>query len=59
MCSVLRCVLEDKTKTLEVTKLFSGKKSQHCFVSVFSSHLLWTSSALDVPAGVTQERGHT
>ena len=26
---------------------------------VFSSHLFWTSSALDVPAGVTQEVGHT
>ena len=23
-----------------------------------SSHLLWTSSSLDVPAGVTQEEGH-
>ena len=28
-------------------------------VCVFSSHLFWTSSALDVPAGVTQEEGHT
>ena len=28
-------------------------------VCVFSSHLLWTSSSLDVPAGVTQEEGHT
>ena len=26
---------------------------------VFSSHPLWTSSSLDVPAGVTQEEGHT
>ena len=26
---------------------------------VFSSHLFWTSSSLDVPVGVTQERGHT
>ena len=26
---------------------------------VLSSHLLWTSSSLDVPAGVTQEEGHT
>ena len=26
---------------------------------VFSSHLFWTSSSLDVPAGVTQEEGHT
>ena len=27
-------------------------------VCVFSSHLFWTSSSLDVPAGVTQEEGH-
>ena len=26
---------------------------------MFSSHLFWTSSSLDVPAGVTQEEGHT
>ena len=28
-------------------------------VCVFSSHSLWTSNSLDVPAGVTQEEGHT
>ena len=28
-------------------------------VCVFSSPLFWTSSSLDVPAGVTQEEGHT
>ena len=27
-------------------------------VCVFSSHSFWTSSTLDVPAGVTQEEGH-
>ena len=26
---------------------------------VFSTHSFWTSSSLDVPAGVTQEEGHT
>ena len=26
---------------------------------VFSSHLFWTSSSLNIPAGVTQEEGHT
>ena len=26
---------------------------------VFSSHSFWASSSLDVPAGVTQEEGHT
>ena len=29
------------------------------FLCVFSSHSFWTSSSLDVPAGVTQEEGHT
>ena len=28
-------------------------------VCVFSSHSFWTSSSLDVLAGVTQEEGHT
>ena len=28
-------------------------------VCVFSSHSFWTSSSLDLPAGVTQEEGHT
>ena len=28
-------------------------------VCVFSSHSFWTSSSLDVPAGVTREEGHT
>ena len=35
---------------------------QHTYcvcVCVFSSHSFWTSSSLDVPAGVTQEEGHT
>ena len=31
----------------------------HTYMCVFSSHSLWTSSSLDVPAGVTQEEGHT
>ena len=31
----------------------------HVCVCVFSFHLFWTSSSLDVPAGVTQEEGHT
>ena len=38
------------------------KYSQHTqllCVCVFSSHPFWTSSSLDVPAGVTQEEGHT
>ena len=40
-------------------------KFNHCgccccyCVCVFSSHPFWTSSSLDVPAGVAQEEGHT
>ena len=30
-----------------------------CSVCVFSSHLFWISSSLDVPAGVAQEESHT
>ena len=30
-----------------------------CVLCVFSSHSFWTSSSLDVPAGVTQEEDHT
>ena len=30
-----------------------------CVLCVFSSHSFWTSNSLDVPAGVTQEEGHT
>ena len=30
-----------------------------CVCVVFSSHSIWTSSSLDVPAGVTQDEGHT
>ena len=28
-------------------------------VCVFYSHSFWTSTSLDVPAGITQEEGHT
>ena len=30
-----------------------------CVCCVLSSHPFWTSSSLDVPAGVTHEEGHT
>ena len=36
-----------------------GVLNLHVCVCVFSSHPFWTSSSLDVPAGVTQEEGHT
>ena len=34
-------------------------QSSYYVCVVFSSHSFWTSSSLDVPAGVTQEEGHT
>ena len=40
-------------------KLYTFKMIVHVRVCVFSSHPFWTSSSLDVPAGVTQEEGHT
>ena len=38
--------------------MYSIQRAYVC-VCVFSSHSFWTSSSLDVPAGVTQEEGHT
>ena len=44
-----------------ISKMMEKKQSDwHCYcVCVFSSHPFWTSSSLDVPAGVAQEEGHT
>ena len=42
---------------VRITKAQSG--DHYLIVCVFSSHSFWTSSSLDVPAGVTQEEGHT
>ena len=39
-------------------KYIVGDKPTVMFVCV-SSHLFWTTSSLDVPAGATQEEGHT
>ena len=36
-----------------------GNLTRLIHVCVFSSHSFWTSSSLYVPAGVTQEEGHT
>ena len=44
--------------TYDIISLFLIFMVLHC-VCVFSSHPFWTSSSLDVPAGVTQEEGHT
>ena len=43
---------------LDAFRLFFKNCCTSC-VCVFSSHPFWTSSSLDVPAGVTQEEGHT
>ena len=36
-----------------------GSERELCVCVVFSSHSFWTSTSLDIPAGVTQEEGHT
>ena len=41
------------------TVLYKADSATVCVLCVFSSHPFWTSSSLDVPAGVTQEEGHT
>ena len=43
----------------QTRKKFAVAVTFHVCVCVFSSHPFWTSSSLDVPAGVTQEEGHT
>ena len=47
-------------------KNYNKRKERHFIslgrgvcVCMFSSHSFWTLSSLDVPAGVTQEEGHT
>ena len=60
MC-VSKCLLVVGHKTLPVleqTKILFGFFFCNVYVCVFSSHSFWTSSSLDVPAGVTQEEGH-
>ena len=39
--------------------IYITKTGSPMCVCVFSSHPFWTSSSLDVPAGVTKEEGHT
>ena len=45
-------------RAAEVTGTHRLEYTRMC-VCVYSSHPFWTSSSLDVPAGVTQEEGHT
>ena len=63
VCLQLNCCC-DSQRSYSYNRLFP---SRSCFlvkhsvlcVCVFSSHPFWTSSSLDVPAGVTQQEGHT
>ena len=47
------------TDPSKVTAVMLANAYRKVCVCVFSSHPFWTSSSLDVPAGVTQEEGHT
>ena len=49
--------VESPCQTLAPGDVFCTTSTVVC--CVFSSHSFWTSSSLDVPAGVTQEEGHT
>ena len=61
----MRCALVARPRTpainsAEVVRSILVKtRNCVCVCCVFSSHSFWTSSSLDVPAGVTQEEGHT
>ena len=49
-----------KEENRELKTRFTKQVRPLCVcVCVFSVHPFWTSSSLDVPAGVTQEKGHT
>ena len=52
------CVKPFSHDTYAIANLIHGQLDIVC-VCLFSSHSFWTSSSLDVPAGVTQEEGHT
>ena len=59
---LLLCIRKTYTKMDQIRFFFRDqnyeRRPSYVF-SVFSSHPFWTSSSLDVPAGVTQEEGHT
>ena len=50
--------IHEYLQTYTYTYMYASMYGHTC-VCVFSSHPFWTSSSLDVPAGVTQEEGHT
>ena len=48
------------TKSLLYSSIIEMQiQSFYCVCVVLSSHSFWTTSSLDVPAGVTQEEGRT
>ena len=64
------CQRGNYTSTLIITWYAVSSKTENKYskillaqvcvcVCVFSSHSFWTSNSLDIPAGVTQEEGHT
>ena len=57
--STLSVVCPISNVRVDVQTARSGTWCFEMCVCVFSSHSFWTSSSLDVPAGVTQEEGHT
>ena len=52
-----RIITSTRPRPPNIGSFISPKR--RCVCVVFSSHPFWTSSSLDVPAGVTQEEGHT
>ena len=52
-------ILHTQAESGAYSRDFSQFSLRCVCVCVFSSHPFWTSSSLDVPAGVTQEEGHT
>ena len=56
---VIRMYLTKDQPPPSTLVVYSTMQYSTLCVCVFSSHSFWTSSSLDVPAGVTQEEGHT
>ena len=50
---------ETQTRSRSTYLLAKASPPVICVLCVFSSHSWWTSSSLEVPAGVTHEEGHT
>ena len=60
---ILAAGVESPSQTQSPGVVFCTARSRRVVIGLlcflFSSHPFWTSSSLDVPAGVTQEEGHT